>query len=462
MTTNSATQVTAELTALYAGLQPEALSPEVMHAAKRVLLDAAGVMVGASGFSPDVEGFVGLAVAMGEGPCQILGTSHKVSPSMAALANGAMAHALDYEDSYDPTPGHPNASLVPALLALSQFRGSVSGPRFLAALVAGCDLGCRLGLALEQRMEVGGWYPPPILAGHGAALGAAHLLGLTAQQMADAISLSLCQVTMPGEIKYSERTVIRAIREAFPAQAAVQSALLAEQGLAGFEQPLEGKAGLYALYAGGKFTPDVLLAPFDNGFFIEQLTFKAWPSCRGTHPFIQMALALKQEHGFSPDEVTAIRVGVGPMQRMLVEPLARKQAPAVAIDAKFSVPFCTATALVYDGVGLDSFGEAQLRDPAILSLARKIDFEQPEGAEAWRGDAGSLTIDLADGRRLSASLAQARGTPDAPLTDDDLRAKFRDCAARAAVPMTASQADDLASRILTLESCTDVGALFRF
>lgn len=462
MTKNPATTVTAELTALYAGLQPAAISAETMHAAKRVLLDAAGVMIGASGFSPDVEGFVRLAVAMGEGPCQILGTTHKVSPAMAALANGSMAHALDYEDSYDPTPGHPNASLVPALIALSQFREPVGGPRFLAALIAGCDLGCRLGLALEQRMEVGGWYPPPILAGHGAALGAAHMLGLSTQQMADALSLALCQVTMPGEIKYSERTVIRAIREAFPAQAAVQSALLAEQGLAGFEQPLEGKSGLYALYAAGKFSPDVLLASFDQGFFIEQLTFKAWPSCRGTHPFIQMALALQQEHGFVPDDVTAICVGVGPMQRMLVEPLARKQAPAVSIDAKFSVPFCTATALVAGSVGLDSFGEVQLRDPAILSLASRIDFEQPEGAESWRGDAGAISIELRDGRRLTASLAQARGTPDAPLSDDDLRAKFRDCAARAAVPLSAAQADDLATRILTLERCDDVGALFRF
>lgn len=453
--------VTAELTALYAGLEPSAIPPAAMHAAKRVLLDAAGVMIGASGFSPDVTGFVRLAVAMGKGPCQILGTAHKVSPPMAALANGAMAHALDYEDAYDPTPGHPNASLVPALLALSQFRGAVSGPRFLAALVAGCDLACRLGLALEQRMETGGWYPPPILAGHGATVGAAHLLGLSAQQMADALSLALCQVTMPGEIKYSERTVIRAIREAFPAQAAVQSALLAEQGLAGFEQPLEGRSGLYALYAGGKFSPEVLLAPFDNGFFIERLTFKAWPSCRGTHPFIQMALALQQAHGFSPNDVAAIRVGVGPMQRMLVEPRARKQAPAVAIDAKFSVPFCTAAALVQGSVGLDSFGEARLRDPAILSLARKIDFEQPVGAETWRGDAGTMDIDLLDGRQFSAALMQANGTPDAPLSDNDLWRKFIDCAARAAVPLPPLQAEDLAARILALEKCPDVGALFR-
>ena len=138
---------------------------------------------------------------------------------------------------------------------------------------------------------------------------------------------------MPGEIKHSARTVIRAVREAFPAQAAVQSALLAQQGLAGFEEPLEGAGGFYALYAAGQYDPEVLLAPLRASMWIEQLTHKPWPSCRGTHPFIQMASDLCERHGFEPADVAAVCVGVGPMQRMLVEPLERKRAPTVAIDA---------------------------------------------------------------------------------------------------------------------------------
>lgn len=453
--------VTIQLAGLYAGLDYDGLSPGTVHAAKRVLLDATGVMLGASGMVREVDGFVSLARAMGDGPCSVLGTGYSASPVMAALANGAMAHALDYEDAFDLAPGHPNASLVPALLALSQFHLPVSGPRLLAALVAGCDMACRMGLALQQKMEVGGWYPPPILAGHGAALGAAHLLGLDARQLADALSLSLCQVTMPGEIKHSARTVIRAVREAFPAQAAVQAALLAQQGLAGFEQPLEGKGGFYALYAGGKFDRDVLLAPLGDSFWIEHLTFKPWPSCRGTHPFIEMALAMTADHDFAADEIDQVRVGLGPMQRMLVEPAERKAAPAVAIDAKFSIPFCTASALVNRSIGLDSFGPDQLRDPAVLALARKVEFHQPAGAEEWRGDAGTLDIALKDGRRFHAALDRARGTADNPLSDPQMIAKFTDCATRAAVPLSVGEAQDLAGRILALDDCADVGALFR-
>lgn len=452
--------ITAALSLRIASFSPRDLSPGASGAAKRVLLDAVGVILGASGLVREVDAFVAVARAMGSGPCRILGTRHSVTPTMAALANGAMAHALDYEDTFEPAPGHPNASLVPALLALSQMHRAVDGPRFMAALAIGCEMSCRLGLATRRSLEVGGWYPPPIFAGHGAALGSAHLLGLDAQQMADALSLSLCQVTMPGEIKHSQRTVIRAIREAFPAQVAVQAALLAQQGVAGFEQPLEGKSGFYALYAGGKFAPEVLLSPLDGTLAIEQLTFKPWPSCRGTHPYIELALCLRADHGFGVDEIAAVRVGIGPLQKMLVEPVARKRSPDVAIDAKFSVQFCTAAALVTGGIGLDSFTDQQLRNPGILALAARIDFVDADDSHQWRGIGGSVEITLIDGRRLYARQDQTRGCPERPLSDADLIDKFTDCAMRAAEPLTADAARSLAARILSLEDCKDVGALF--
>ena len=459
-----ASTLSEQVAALAAGVEYNALPAETVRAARFVALDAVGVMLAASGLSPEARAFADMARAMGEGPCAILGTGHSASPVMAALANGAMAHALDFEDAFDLSPGHPNASLVPALLALAQMRAAagdpVDGKRFLAALVAGCELSCRMGLALRQKMEQGGWYPPPILAGFGAAAGAAHLLRLTPRQIADALSLILCSVTMPGEIKYSQRTTIRAIREAFPAQAAVQAALLAQAGVAGFEEPLEGRAGFYALYAGGQCAPEVLLAPLGGSFWIEQLTFKPWPSCRGTHPFIEMALALQAEHGFAAQDIAAIRAGIGPMQVMLAEPPERKAAPDLAIDAKFSVPFCTALALAKGGVGLDSFAPAMLADPAVRALAARVTCHVPDGAESWRGDAGMLQIELANGAVLSAQREAARGAPHNPLAEGEVVDKFVACAARAARPLAEKEARELAARILSLEECSDTGALF--
>ena len=437
-----------------------ALPASTVASAKRVLLDATGVMLGASGSAPEIGPFVQLARAGGSGPCTILGTRHRVAAPSAALAGGAMAHALDYEDAFDRVPGHPNASLVPALIALAQSQGAVDGRRFLAALAAGCDLACRMALSLRRPMEAGNWYPPPMLGGFGAAAGAAKLLGLDARGIRDALSLMLCQTVMPGEIKYSQGTVIRAVREAFPAQAAVTSALLAQSGVAGFEQPLEGRAGFYALYALGEYDESDLLGELGSRFWIEQLTFKAWPSCRGTHPFIELALGLR-ERGLAPGDIAAVTVRIDEVQRMLAEPLPRKQAPQTLIDAKFSVPFCTALALVRGRVDLDSFTDATLSDAQVLAMAAKVSVEMASAGNGWQaGSGGGLMLWMADGSILEAETADALGCPARPLSEAQLVDKFADCASRAAVPIRDDAAQELAVRILALEDCADVGDLF--
>ncbi len=443
-----------------AKLEFDSLPAATVTAAKCVLLDAVGVMLGASGLAPEARPFVSLARSSGAGPCAILGAGQSASAPMAAFANGALAHALDYEDAFDLAPGHPNASLVPALIALAQAEGPVDGRRFLTALAAGGDLSCRIALALGQPMEAAGWYPPPIVAAFGAAAGAAKLLGLDAGQVRDALSLTLCQATMPGEIMHSRGTVIRAVREAFPAQAAVISACLARDGVTGFEQPLEGKAGFYALYAGGEFDPGELTDGLGKRFWIEQLTFKPWPSCRGTHPFIEMALDLRDRHGLRAEDITAITVGIDDVQRMLVEPLARKQAPEVVIDAKFSIPFCTALALARGRVGLDDFLPEVLRDPLLLQLAAKVEAQQTDSPGWQRGSGGTMRIVLGDGQMFESALANALGCPERPFAEAKLVEKFVDCAQRAEWPLGEAPARELAGRILALEDCKDVGGLF--
>ena len=452
--------VSDRLAAHVAAMAWEHLPASTVSAARHVLLDAAGVMLAASGLSEDVQPFMRVATGMGAGPCSILGTSLRASLPMAALANGALAHALDFEDAFDRAPGHPNASLVPALIALAQAGEPVSGKRFLTALAVGGDLSCRMGLALRQPMEAGGWYPPPMLAAYGAAAGAASLLGLNAGQVRDALSLTLSQTTMPGEIKYSAGTVLRAVREAFPAQAAVQSALLAREGVAGFEQPLEGKAGFFALYAGGQFAAEELTGALGEHFWIEQLTFKPWPSCRGTHPFIEMALQLLQENSFSANDIRSVIVEHDEVQAMLVDPPERKRAPVVAIDAKFSILFTVALALERGRVGLDDFGATSLRDPAVLALAARVT-ATPGSRPGWqRGSGGAMRIELHDGRVFDASVDNAMGCPARPLGEAALVEKFIACAGRAAKPIRPDAARHLAEVILTLEQCENVGALF--
>lgn len=439
----------------------KSLPDPAREGARSVALDAIGVILAASGLAPEAAPFIALALANGSGPCTILGTTARVQPLGAALANGALAHAVDYEDAFDRAPAHPNASLVPVLLALAQSQGPISGRKFLTALAVGGDIACRIALSLRQPMEQGGWYPPPIVAAFGAVAGAANLLKLSPQQTKDALSLTLCQVTMPGEIKHSRRTTLRAVREAFPAQAALTAALLAREGVAGFEEPLEGKSGFYALYAGSQFDAAELTERLGVHYYGSELTFKPWPSCRGTHPFIEMALDLSARHALSPDRIIRVDVGIDQIQSMLVEPLARKQAPATAIDAKFSIPFTTALALVRGAVRLDDFGPETLCSRDVLAMAARIHPRAEHRPEWQPGVGGAMHITLANGEVRSAWLNDALGCPARPLAPEARRAKFIDCAGRAAVPLLPEAASRLADAIQDMERLEDVGALFQ-
>jgi 2-methylcitrate dehydratase PrpD len=444
-----------------AGFPVERLPATAIHAAKRALLDGLGVMLGASGVSDEVEPFIAYATSAGAGRASILGRGVTASAPLAALANGAMAHALDFEDAFDPAPCHPDASLLPAALAVMQTGAPVSGRAFLTAIALGCDLVCRLGLALRREMEAGGWYPPPILGLFGAAAAASRLAGLDARQTLDAFSLALCQAGVPGEIKHSRDTVIRAVREALPAEAAVRATMLAALGVRGFDEPFEGRGGFYRLYAEGAYDPAAILDGLGAHFWIEQLSFKKWPACRGTHPFIEAVQAIRAAHGLLPEEVASIVAAGGEVQVMLAEPIERKRAPTVAIDAKFSIPFTIASAMIDDEVTLDSFDAASLADPRKLALAAKVGFDRRPDWGRDRAASGALTIVTTDGRRLHHEVDVAIGHFSRPIDDAGLEAKFLTCAARARRPLPASAAADLAAAIWSLDTACDAKAALR-
>lgn len=438
-----------------AGFDAGRLSDATLHAAKRALLDGLGVMLAASGTSPEIEPFVTYASTGGPGRASILGRGVTTSASLAALANGAMAHALDFEDAFDAAPSHPNASLLPAVLAVLQSGAPVSGRDLLGAIAIGCDLVCRLGLSLRREMEAGGWYPPPILGVFGATAAAARLQRLTARQTLDALSLALCQASCPGEIKYSRDTVIRAVREALPAEAAVRATALAASGVRGFDAPFEGKGGFFRLYADGQYEAADILDGLGERFWIEQLSFKKWPACRGTHAYIEAVQLLRAAHGFAPEDVASIVATGGEVQVMLVEPAASKRAPATAIDAKFSIPFTIAAALIDDEVTLDSYDEASLSDPRKLAQADKVRFERHPEWGRERAASGALAIILHDGTRLEHQIDMAAGHVSRPIDDAALEEKFFDCARRAHHALTAEAAGALAAAIWSLDAAPD-------
>ncbi len=436
--------ITAQIAQHFADLTFDALTPATVHATRRALLDALGVMLGASGLSEDALPYRTHALAA-SGPSRLIGFEAATTPSLAALANGALAHALDFGDTFDAGPAHPNAALVPALLALADADPAIKFSDVITAMAAGSDLACRLSLAPPRAYEDGGWYPPPLVNLIATAAGCAKLLRLDADGIRNAMGLALMQGAFPSEIKYDATSPLRGVREGFVARAAVEAALLAQVGATAFAEPLEGKAGFFAIYGGGPPT-DALLDGLGTAFLGDQVSFKPWPACRGTHPYIEAALALRDTIDLAA--IDRIEAETGPIQEMLIRPQPIKAAPTRAIEAKFSIPYTVAAALLDGAVTLATFLPARIDDDATRALAAKVmEVRNPDWTRAHAAS-GSLTFVMHDGTRHTHHVMQAAGHPDRPIPDSALLAKFADCAAYAATPIAALEATRLAQQIL--------------
>jgi 2-methylcitrate dehydratase PrpD len=426
---------------------------DVLTVAKKSLLDAIGVSLAATTLGEGCKPFVDLALAEGGKPeSTILGFGARVPATRAAFANGALAHALDFEDAYDGAPVHPNAATIPAALAIAESLGNVSGKQLLAAIILGSDLVCRLGLALKTNPLDDGWYIPPILGAFGATAAASKLLHLNAEQIVDAFSLTLCQATCSAELTRSPRAVVRSVRDAFAAQAGVIAALLARDGVAGFDQPIEGQAGLFNLYARGKYDPFALIQDLGKTFESANVSFKPYPSCRGTHTYIDAVLHILKAHRIDPGAVEEIGVVIQPVNKMLCEPRDQKQNPATAIDAKFSIPFVVATTLVHGQVALDQFFPRALSDARVLALARRVTYRVDAATPAI------LQIKMCD-ENFSAQIDFARGHPRNPISADALIQKFFDCAKYAARKISDHHRREIVDLVLNLERVENIGEL---
>jgi 2-methylcitrate dehydratase PrpD len=272
----------------------------------------------------------------------------------------------------------------------------------------------------------------------------------------------MCQSTCSGELIFSPRSYVRAIRDAFATKAGVLSALLAKKGIIGFDQPIEGKAGFFTMYAGGKYNPDVLTKDFGKDYECVTVSFKPWPSCRGTHPYIAATLQIMDEYDIKSDDIESVKFILNNPNTMLCEPLESKRKPTTAIDAKFSIPFCIATAIVHKKITLGHFTAQALLDKDVLEVARKISYDidtvtvRQQGLEV---QPNLVHIDTKGGRISSKAIEFMYGHPNNPMSNEALIAKFMDCASYSIKQINQSNLEKLVQLILNLEDVSNVSEI---
>jgi len=431
------------------------LPPDVVHAARRAILDTLGVMLAGAGEDTAVRARTLLARRSGT-DATVAGTVLRASIEDAALVNGVAAHALDYDDTHGSLSGHPSVPVLPPALALAE-RDGLSGAALITAFVVGVEIESKLGRAVNPAHYEVGWHATSTLGVFGAAAAAGSLLGLDAEAMARALAIA---ASMSSGIKANFGTDCKPWHGGHAARCGLEAAQLAAAGFTGNPQVLEHGDGFGSTHGAGmkpewELTVAGLGAPHE--MVAPGIGVKRFPACASTHQSLDAVLALRERHGLTPDRITKVECAVG---YMAPHQLIYERADT-GLEGKFSMPYCVSVALLDGTVGLAQFMDERVRRAdvqAFMPKVRMVVHPEQTTRESYATRFSEVTVTLTDGRTLVARVDQAKGAPRNPLTDAELEVKFRDAAGRA---LPEAQVDTLLRAVTTLETAPDVRALAR-
>lgn len=438
---------TAALADFVVGLDPAGLPGAVLGRAEDCVLDALGCALGGSREAL-AEPIVRVATSQGPvGDATIIGRGVKTAVIWAALANGALAHALDYDDVYTGMIGHPSAPLLPAVLALGEWLGR-SGLDCLGAFVAGYEVEARVGKAINPSHYSRGWHATSTLGGLAAAAAGARLLCLGARQTRHALGLA---ATQAGGLRQVFGTMGKPFHAGRAAMSGVMAALLVKEGLDCSEAILEGPDG-FAQVMTEAFAEHEILDGLGRRFAVVDTAFKRHAACGATHTTIDALAGLREMHGFAPSAIRAVGLAVHP----LAVKAAGKRAPASPLEGKFSLAFCAALALTRGRASEADFTEATIADPEVRRIEAATTVTTDETFEYAQAMPARVAVTLADGRTLEAYLDTPKGRPKNPLAREEMAEKFRSLAAPV---LGARAADAVPALAWTLRSARSIRPL---
>jgi len=405
----------------------EGLSPQDRLVARRAFLDGTGVAL--AGSAAEVArltlGYV--REQGGVGPARVIGTDIRTQPAAAALANGILAHSLDYDDVNHPMMGHPTAVLLPVVYAVADLR-RIPGREALAAYALGLELAAGLGRIVNPWHYEQGWHATGTLGTLAAAATASRLLGLDAERAGAALGLAASQA---GGLRRNFGSMAKPFLAGHAARCGVEAALLASRGFTAAGEVLEGEMGLFDIFGDRPSRARIRKAAAGLGrpweLTASGLAVKRYPCCAGSHPAVDAVLSLRGEIAGPGRQPVRVVVRVHPLlPRMMIH-----DRPRTALEAKFSLRFCLAAALEDGRLNLASFTSSGLRRPGVLSWMERIEIRPDLGTESHKREIptrAEVVFVRQDGSSRKKLVARPLGSPDQPLSDRAVRQKFRDCA----------------------------------
>jgi 2-methylcitrate dehydratase PrpD len=414
-----------ELAAWALGLRPDDIPDAAKSAARRHLLDGMGNALAAIRLG---EASYALAVGrrLGDGDTPVLGTSVTLAAHAAAFVGGTLVHALDFDDTHAGALVHPTAVLGPTALAVGHEVGA-DDAEVLVALIAGHEVLLRIGAAVPHGFHARGFHATSVCGVFGAALVAARLRGLDLATTVHALGIAGSQAA--GSLEFLATPA--STKQLHPGWAAFSGILAVEMAMAGATGPatiLEGTSGFFRAYADRTVAPDLVVAGLSEHWEVQRITIKPYPACQLSHASLDALDAALGSAGsltLTGGDVAEVEVDLPEDSMGIVGgPLEEKARPRSPYEAKFSLPWCLAARMLDGAVGLDTFLPDSVAREDVAQLARRVKVV-PFRADVPPASApGAVRVRLADGRQLTGEVASSRGTPDSPLDDTAVRAKF--------------------------------------
>jgi 2-methylcitrate dehydratase PrpD len=442
-----------------ASLRFEDIPPAVVASVRLRTLDIVGIALAAT-TGETASSVLGALDGWGaSGDCTVIGAKQTAPVPLAILANGALAHSLDFDDTHATSITHASAVVVPVALALGE-AGAADGRAVITAAVAGYESITRLGMAAPGAFHAHGWHATAVCGPFAAALVAGRLERLDVERLTAALGIAGSFAS--GVLEHLEDgSWVKRVHPGWAGHAGAVASALARGGFTGPATILDGRFGFYTTFLG--VTPDA--SPFATlGTEWETLAigFKPYPCCHYNHAYLDCVLELRREHGLAPDAIAAVECLVPAGQVPIVcEPRAAKLRPRTAYDAQFSLPYSVASALLDGRVGLDTYTRERLSDARRLALAERVTHVVDPDSPFPRGFPGWVRVRLTDGRTLEARAPDGRGSVSRPLPAEAIVEKFRDNASRALAPARVREIEHAILALDTLGDVRIVGTLCR-
>lgn len=423
----SSLSVSRRLAEFVCELRFENLSENVRTAAKRAIADTVGVILAAK--NEPVAHCV-LKFARGEkGQSTVLGTDIKTNAAAAALANGAMAHAHDYDDSNYSMLGHASSPVLPAILALAD-ETPVSGAEFMLGYVLGVEVESKLGLMATFQHNARGWHTTSTLGTFGATAACARVLGLDAESTAHALSIA---ASMACGVRQNFGSMTKPLHAGIAAKNGVTAAKLARAGITASHAAIEGREGFLDLFdASSEVDLESVLNMLGEPFEVELIVPKRYSCCALVHPALDIMLGEEKDAGHDYREVKQIRCETSIHALNLM----RYHAPRDDLEARFSIEYCLAAAYIDRELGPAQFAPDQLDRSDIQDLMARVsvvlhpDQDTKEKFESLyvKGQAVTqLSVTYTSGEVFKGDATVAKGDPSIPLSIDEMRKKFDNC-----------------------------------